>query len=312
MSELPKVSVVVPTYGRAEAVKVAIETVKAQSLDSWELLIVDDNPPESDARAATRELVKAFVSDKIKYIELARNSGACIARNTGVEHASANYIAFLDDDDNWHTDKLQKCLDCFQSDKQLDLLIHNIVQFYNHKNTRFDFDLAGQSFFDFFIAKGMGVSCSAIVVDKESFLKVGGFDPELQSYQDLDLMLRLAKNGKAQVLREDLLYYMLGDDGITFNFRRKIAGATRLLSKFADEFKTPAGKRGFKILSEALGDYHMMQGNATDAQQAYQQTWQDQPSFKGKVKMCLAKFKLISTFKTLLTIKKKVLLKLNA
>lgn len=301
---VPAISVVVPTYGRPEAIKVAVDTVKAQSITDWELIIVDDNPPDSVARKQTREIMQGLVNSRINYVELSQNSGACVARNTGVKHASANYIAFLDDDDKWHSDKLKNCLACFQQDIHLDLLVHNLLEIYQTRRTHLVFNPSNESFFNYFLALASGVSCSAIVVKKSSFLAADGFDPDLQSYQDLDLILRMSRQGNAHALQQELLYYLLDDHGITFNFKRKISGARRLLLKFRDEFSTPAGRQGVAKLNEALGDYYMMSGNSKEALMAYKNA--NKTGAKFLLKRILAAMGMASTFQTLLTAKKRM------
>ena len=100
-ADLPLVSIVIPTYSRPDAAVQAIQTVRSQSYPHWEAIIVDDNPPESEARTLTRQHLSPLLSDQVHYIEHDENRGACAARNTGAEHASGSLIAFLDDDDLW-------------------------------------------------------------------------------------------------------------------------------------------------------------------------------------------------------------------
>lgn len=99
---MPTVSVVVPTYNRVDHLHRSIESVLAQTYEDLELLIVDDGSTDD-----TAELVQSYDDDRITYIVHEENRGASAARNTGIERASGEYIAFLDSDDEWLPRKLE-------------------------------------------------------------------------------------------------------------------------------------------------------------------------------------------------------------
>lgn len=305
MTKTPEIAVVVPTYGRPDSLMVSINTVLQQSFLNWELLVVDDNHPESENRTITRQLLAKVSDPRVQYIELPKNSGACIARNTGVSAARAPVVAFLDDDDMWHTDKLKLCLTQFQDNPDLGLLIHNIKQTYRDRVTHFDFDVK-TDFYRYFLQSAMGVSCSAIIVSKQYFNEVGGFDPDLASYQDLDLMLRMSSTFRAEVLPKYLLEYQLSDAGITFNFSKKVAGARRILDKFYLNPSSQQAISGSQKLNAALGDYYMMLGQSRQALKAYQTiTALGGKDFKLRLKLLLARLGLASSFRFLLNAKKR-------
>ena len=305
LTKTPEIAVVVPTYGRPDSLMVSISTVMQQSFQNWELLVVDDNPPESENRTITRDLMAKVSDHRVQYIELPKNSGACVARNTGASAASAPVIAFLDDDDMWHTDKLKLCHSHFQENPQLGLLIHNIKQTYRDRETLFEFDVK-TDFYGHFLQSAMGVSCSAIIVDKCCFNEIGGFDPDLASYQDLDLMLRMSSTFRAEVLPEYLLEYQLSDAGITFNFSKKVLGARRILDKFYSNPSSQQAISGSLKLYAALGDYYMMLGQSREALGAYQTiTAHGGNDFKLHLKLLLARLGLASSFRFLLNAKKR-------
>ena len=99
------VSIVMPTYNCGEYIGKTIQSVLAQTYEDWELLIVDDRSTDN-----TQKVVDKFATQdsRIRYIELEKNSGAAVARNRGIKEARGNYIAFLDSDDLWKKDKLEK------------------------------------------------------------------------------------------------------------------------------------------------------------------------------------------------------------
>ena len=102
MGEL--VSIIMPSYNTGRFISETIESVLAQSYSNWELIIVDDCSTDN-----TDEVIEDYISDdRIKYIKNDKNSGAAISRNRALREAKGNWIAFLDSDDLWEPDKLQK------------------------------------------------------------------------------------------------------------------------------------------------------------------------------------------------------------
>ena len=99
------VSIIMPTYNCAKFIGKTIESVLNQTYSNWELIIVDDCSKDN-----TEEVVKAFNDSRIKYNKLENNSGAAIARTEAMKIASGTYMAFLDSDDLWKKDKLEKQL----------------------------------------------------------------------------------------------------------------------------------------------------------------------------------------------------------
>lgn len=122
----PLISIITPTYNCARFISETIKSVQAQSHKDWELIIVDDCSSDN-----TREIVGKFVKEdkRIKYHCLDKNSGAAIARNTALEMAKGSWIVFLDSDDLWDPDKLEK---------QLKFMIDNNYNFSYHEYAEID------------------------------------------------------------------------------------------------------------------------------------------------------------------------------
>ena len=98
------VSIIMPSYNTAEYISESIQSVQAQSYKNWELLIVDDCSADD-----TDIVVKSYlVDERIKYFKNEKNSGAAISRNRALREAKGKWIAFLDSDDLWTVDKLEK------------------------------------------------------------------------------------------------------------------------------------------------------------------------------------------------------------
>ena len=103
MSQAPKVSVVIPTYNREAYVRDAIDSILAQSLADFELLVIDDGSTDGSCEA-----VRAYDDDRIRLIRNDRNLGIAATRNVGLGFARGEYLAFLDSDDMARTDRLAK------------------------------------------------------------------------------------------------------------------------------------------------------------------------------------------------------------
>ena len=99
----PKVSVIIPTYNRADVLYYALKSVLNQTFQDFEVFVIDDASTD-----ATSELIKTFNDPRITYIRFETNRKSAAARNAGMEQARGEYIAFLDSDDEWRLSKLEK------------------------------------------------------------------------------------------------------------------------------------------------------------------------------------------------------------
>ena len=104
MNEL--VSIIMPSYNTGAYIKETINSVVSQTYDNWELIIVDDCSTDN-----TDEVVRLFLNDqRIRYLKNEKNCGAAVSRNKALREARGKWIAFLDSDDLWMPDKLEKQL----------------------------------------------------------------------------------------------------------------------------------------------------------------------------------------------------------
>jgi len=112
---MPLVSVITPAYNSARYIADAIRSVQAQTLDDWEMVIVDDASSDD-----TSGIVTGFIAadPRIRLIRLAHNSGAGVARQTALDAAQGRYVAFLDADDIWKSQKLSRQVDHMEAHRQ--------------------------------------------------------------------------------------------------------------------------------------------------------------------------------------------------
>lgn len=97
---MPKVSVIVPTYNRAECLSTSINSILNQTFQDFEIIVVDDASQDQ-----TPDVLRHFSTERVKYILHERNKGGSATRNTGIANSLSDFIAFLDDDE-WFPDKL--------------------------------------------------------------------------------------------------------------------------------------------------------------------------------------------------------------
>ncbi len=189
----PMVSVVVPTYRRAGMLTEVVGSVLAQTYEDWELLIVDDNGEGSEAQKDTEAVVERYRDDaRILYVPHARNRGACAARNTGVHRARGTFVAFLDDDDVWHPEKLERQVACFASASPEAALVYGGWRHVLEDGSIQTFIPDGSAHRLPQLLKRNGIGSTSLVMCRRSaLLAVDGFDETLPALQDFDLYIRL-------------------------------------------------------------------------------------------------------------------------
>lgn len=229
-------SVIITTYKRPVFLLRAIESVLTQTIPA-EIIIVDDNGIGSEYQKKTEELLSVF-SEHIVYIPLEKNSGACVARNRGVEIAKGEYIFFLDDDDEFLSDKVDvqsKFLDnhpaydgCLSAFRRLKSDGKEILAESNYP-------LVGS--FNDFVIKG-NFFTPMLAIRKSSFLQVGGFT-EIPRFQDRFFLLHCLQNGMKFKEIQEQLYIMYEHAGERITHKNVTASilALNILKDFIDHHK---------------------------------------------------------------------------
>ncbi|NUC72763.1 glycosyltransferase [Haloterrigena sp. SYSU A558-1] len=238
------VSVVIPTYKRPEKLLRAVRSVENQTYKDWELIVVDDDP-ESDIENVIPDI------DDIKYIKHRENQGAPIARNTGILNSEGKYIALLDDDDAWKPTKLEAQIDRFKDVGNEFGLVYtgrDIV----HDNEVVKTYIPSQEgdIYDKLLYENI-IPSETPLIRRECFSKIGLFDPEFKSSQDIDLWIRIAKEYKVAAVPKSLaISYEGHDERISSNMERKYSGQKRLVEKHwsALESNPPALSQQYRHL----------------------------------------------------------------
>lgn len=186
-----RVSVIIPNYNYGRFIREAIESVLAQTLQPVEIIVVDDGSTDDSV-----QIVNSF-GERVKLIQQS-NGGVGKARNTGVNNTTGDLLAFLDADDIWFPNKLEKQVELFQNQPNLDYVSCGMREFDVNGKTIGEYipltehwNIEGILLFN----QPIVASGSAIVVKKEAFKKVGGFDErgDLHPSEDWDFVRRVSE-----------------------------------------------------------------------------------------------------------------------
>ena len=195
----PLVSVIIPTYNRRAMLVEAVDSVLAQSYRDRELIVVDDGSTDGTAG----DLAMRFGA-RLRVIVQSR-SGVAAARNAGVGAARGDYIAFLDSDDFWLPQKLERQIDfMLAADAAIsqtdEVWIRNDVRVNPKKKHRKPSGDVFRPSLELCL-----VSPSAVLMTRELFDRIGGFDESFPVCEDYDLWLRIARNHRIELLPERLV-----------------------------------------------------------------------------------------------------------
>jgi glycosyltransferase involved in cell wall biosynthesis len=183
---MSQVSVIIPTYNRAKTIGAAIDSVLKQTFRYYEIIVIDDGSTD-DTAGKLKQYGKL-----IKYIHQ-ENKGVSAARNAGLRLATGGYIAFLDSDDTWVPDKLEKQLKYFENNSRVGLLYSSARYLAVNNNTEQIKPRVITRNLREMIEKDAVFPTSTVIIRRECLDKVGMFDETLRGIEDFDLWFRIAE-----------------------------------------------------------------------------------------------------------------------
>ncbi|GGK30689.1 glycosyl transferase [Yeosuana aromativorans] len=206
-----KVSIITPVYNSETHILDCIVSVINQSYTNWEHIIIDDF--SSDNSVSLVQKIKD-TDERIKLIRLDKNSGAGFARNIGIKKAKGRYIAFLDADDYWHKEKLEKQI-YFMLENKYSLSFTAYYEFDNNDgkiNTLVN--CPEKVNYNMLLMNGGFMGCLTVMYDTKFFGK--RYMPEIRKRQDWALWLKMLKEGSyAYGINEPLAYYRKGNTSLS-------------------------------------------------------------------------------------------------
>ena len=176
----PMFSVVIPTFNREKLLSIAIRSVLAQSIEDWELIIVDNHSNDQ-----TQDLINRIDDDRIRFFKLQNFGSISKSRNLGITKALGEWVAFLDSDDWWAPNKLETCLSSLN--ENVDFIYHDMEvesQFFFRRNLVCR-QLKSPIFVDL-ILNGNPIAASSVVARKSLFNQINGMDESIEMVTTAD------------------------------------------------------------------------------------------------------------------------------
>lgn len=266
---MPKVSVIVPTCNRPHLIRRTIDSILKQTFQDFEIIVVDDGMKER-----AEEVVKSFGDSRIRYIHHETNKGGGAARNTGIKVAQGEYIAFLDDDDEWSPDKLERQIKAMdKSGDDVGFCFTAITQILDNEERSTNIEDGVIDYYEKSLTTFKRVLTSALLVKKEVFERVGYFDEKLPSHQEAELIIRISKEFKAIGINKPMVK-MISDSGhesIGKSLTRRIKGEEMLLEMHIEEYK----KRPHVLAKHyfQIGLWYRDSGDYKEARRYFLRAW---------------------------------------
>jgi glycosyltransferase involved in cell wall biosynthesis len=210
------ISVIIPAYNAEKTIKKTIESVLKQTFSDFELIVVNDGSQDS-----TLEVVSNISDPRIKVFSYAHTS-ANPTRNRGFSHSVGEFIAFLDADDLWTSDKLEAQLRALQTNPQA-AVAYSWTDFIDEsdKFLRIASHLTENgNVYAKLLLTCFVVSGSNPLIRRQAFIEVGGFDESLAASQDFDLYLRLAARYEYVAVPSPQVLYRISSNSMSTNSRR--------------------------------------------------------------------------------------------
>lgn len=223
------ISIIIPTYNREKTIFKSVESVINQTYKDIEIIIVDDNSTDR-----TEEIVKSFEDNRIKYIKLDRNLGACNARNIGINESRGEFIAFQDSDDIWKKNKLEKQIR-FLEETNADIVAcaFNFIT-KNSMEKKPSINIHEVNYID--IIRENFISTQTILGKRQCFEEYK-FDIDMPRFQDWELIIRLCKKYNIFFQMDSLVDVYLQNDSISKNNKNAIKALNLIIEKNNDFFR---------------------------------------------------------------------------
>lgn len=233
MDNAPLVSIIITTCKREmEILERAIKSAVSQTYDNKDIIVINDYLPYSEK---IKEMLKGYPD--VRFVVNEDKHGVSFVRNMGLCLSDGVFIAFLDDDDEWVEDKIEKQISVVDDNTGLVYCEISALKDGNELKTDEEKEYPEGEVYEKLLADNFPGGCSAVLFRKNSAMKVGGFDTELSFGEDYDLWLRIAKTDRVKAVKEKLVRYNIGHESLTGSLERRMEGWEYLLKKYSDDYK---------------------------------------------------------------------------
>ena len=269
------VAAILATMNRPEYVRGAIASACEQTHESMEVVVIDDSD-DRQTEAVVDELRQTYSDVPITYLHNDTPQGLPAARNQGVAATDARFLAFLDDDDRWNPEKTSRQLSLFRSGPDDLALVHSgYVGRYEdgrHKSTvtpEYDHPAYPRILEENFIG-----TPSTVMIERDAFEDVSGFDETIRFCEDWDLYIRIARNYRCAYVTEPLIERTYHDDAMIEDLEPFFKYRKRLLEKYEEERQRhDFSERAWTTHYRLVGRKHLEAGNRRRARDAYRVAW---------------------------------------
>ncbi|MDQ6786584.1 MAG: glycosyltransferase family 2 protein [Acidobacteriota bacterium] len=277
----PRVSVVIPAYNSAELIGETLDSVLAQTFKNYEIILVNDGSPDTEKLEAALE----NYYERIIYIRQA-NGGTAAARNTAIDAAHGEFLAFLDGDDVWLPEYLDAQLSALTT-KSCDLIYADAKLFGNLRDKSETYMVkspsSGAVTTETLLSGQCNVITSGTVVRREKVLAVGKFDADLPPLvsEDFDLWFRLAKSGAwLDYQKKVLLKYRVSQIGLSGSNVQRAERSVAVFRHIEKKYELTATEKeelkkhlnlSLAELEIEKGKYNLLQENFSEARNNFQQ-----------------------------------------
>jgi len=229
----PKISVIIPTYNRGKLIVQCIDSVLNQSYPVNEIIVIDDNSTDD-----TIKRLNKFKKNLI-ILKTEKQSGAQTARNIGIKATKSDWIAFLDSDDEWLPNKIEKQVSALRKvNYDLWTVVHGDCFTRNidsDEKNKWQLDhLNGKNVYKQLLSKS-NTFFPSILTSKKALSKINFLDEKVPSYHEWDTSIRLAKYCRFIHIQEPLFTYNIHKDTISRNSDKSIQGYQYIINKFKDK-----------------------------------------------------------------------------
>lgn len=224
------VSVVTATYNMGHYLLLSIASALNQTYKNLEVLVVDDGSTDN-----TRELMQKFKDERRIHYIYQENKGQAAAKNRGIQESSGEFIAFLDADDIWKPEKIEKQLNLLQKSKKIGV-VYSDVEYMDEIGKSVETEpykkyysgkVTNQLFIDNF------VNFSSAIARRECFERFGVFDERLPMSIDWDLWLRFSLEYEFAFLNEKAFYYRLWSGQMSHNYEKRYKCIMEIMNRFS-------------------------------------------------------------------------------
>jgi len=241
---LPEVSVVIPSYNRAQFIERSVRSALQQTYKDIEVIVVDDG--SNDGTDIRIDNLKK-IDSRLRYLKHDINQGAQAARNTGINAARGKYVAFLDSDNEWLPNKLERQMLLFENnDRKIGVVYSGFTwQYADGRPSREQVPCYRGNIYKIALRQWIA-DTSTLLVCKDVFRMCGLFDELIRSYQEWDFCIRLAKHTEFDFVNEPLVVYHVHEQPtISKNLRLDACGYLDVITSHREEILKELGKHVF-------------------------------------------------------------------